>query len=66
MGAFPLVDVAPLLDLAASSRAQLAVGRAVDAACRDSGFFLVTGHGIEPGLRDDLERLTPEFFALPD
>jgi isopenicillin N synthase-like dioxygenase len=66
MGAFPLVDVAPLLDPAASPRAQLAVGRAIDAACRDSGFFLVTGHGIEPGLRDDLERLSREFFALPN
>ena len=66
MGAFPLVDVAPLLDPAASPRAQLAVGRAIDAACRDSGFFLVAGHGIEPGLRDDLERLSREFFALPN
>ena len=66
MDAFPLVDVAPLLDPAASPRAQLAVGRAIDAACRDSGFFLVTGHGIEPRLRDDLERLSREFFALPN
>ena len=66
MGAFPLIDVAPLLDPAASPREQLAVGRAIDAACRDSGFFLVTGHGIEPGLRDDLERLSREFFALPN
>jgi isopenicillin N synthase-like dioxygenase len=66
MGAFPLVDVAPLLDPAASPRAELAVGRAIDAACRDSGFLLVTGHGIEPGLRDDLERLSREFFALPN
>ena len=65
MGAFPLVDVAPLLDLAASPRAQLAVGGPVEPPAA-SGFFLVTGHGVEPGLRDDLERLSREFFALPN
>ncbi|MBW3551285.1 MAG: efflux RND transporter permease subunit, partial [Proteobacteria bacterium] len=41
-------------------------GRAIDAACRDTGFLLVAGHGIDPALRDDLERLSREFFALPD
>jgi isopenicillin N synthase-like dioxygenase len=66
MAGFPLIDAAPLLDRAASVDDRLAVGRAIDAACRDSGFFLVTGHGIGPGLRADLERLFREFFALPD
>jgi isopenicillin N synthase-like dioxygenase len=66
MAGFPLIDAAPLLDRAASVDDRLAAGRAIDAACRDSGFFLVTGHGIGPGLRADLERLFREFFALPD
>ena len=66
MTGFPLIDVAPLLDDGAPAGAQLAVGRAIDAACRDSGFFLVTGHGIDRGLRDDLESLCRRFFALPE
>ena len=62
----PVIDVAALLDDGASAADRSAVGRVIDAACRDSGFFLVTGHGIDPRLRDDLERLSREFFALTD
>jgi isopenicillin N synthase-like dioxygenase len=64
--ALPLIDVAALLDGDAPVADRLAVGLEIDAACRDSGFFLVTGHGIDRRLRDDLERLAREFFALPD
>jgi isopenicillin N synthase-like dioxygenase len=66
MISLPLVDVSALLDPAASSANCARVGRAIDAACRDTGFLLVTGHGVDPALRDDLERLSREFFALPD
>ena len=62
----PLIDVSALLDREAPVRDQLAVGLEIDAACRDSGFFLVTGHRVDRLLRDDLERLAREFFALPD
>jgi isopenicillin N synthase-like dioxygenase len=62
----PLIDVAALLDPAAPEADRVAVGREIDAACRDSGFFLVNGHGIEAQLRDDLELLAREFFALPE
>jgi isopenicillin N synthase-like dioxygenase len=62
----PLLDVSPLLDPHADAADCAQVGKAIDAACRDTGFFLVTGHGIDRGLRDDLERLSREFFALPD
>ena len=62
----PQVDVSPLLDPAATATDLDRVGREIDAACRDTGFLLVTGHGIDPALRDDLERLAREFFALPD
>ncbi len=64
--ALPLIDVAALLDDDSRPADRLAVGREIDAACRDSGFFLVTGHGIDPQLRDDLEARSREFFALPD
>jgi isopenicillin N synthase-like dioxygenase len=62
----PLVDVSPLLDANANAVSCAEVGRAIDGACRDTGFFLVTGHGIDRTLRDELERLSREFFALPD
>ena len=66
MNSLPLVDVSALLDPDASSESCDGVGREIDAACRDTGFLLVTGHGVDPALRDDLERLSREFFALPD
>lgn len=62
----PLVDVSPLLDPGSGAAARQAVGRQVDAACRDTGFLLVTGHGVDPVLRDELERLMRAFFALPE
>jgi isopenicillin N synthase-like dioxygenase len=63
---FPVLDVSALVDPGSSPEARRAVGRAMDLACRTSGFLLVSGHGIDPALRDDLEALHREFFALPD
>jgi isopenicillin N synthase-like dioxygenase len=65
-GGLPLIDVSAVLDPDADPAACADVGRAIDAACRDTGFFLVTGHGIDPTHRDELERLSRGFFALPD
>lgn len=62
----PLLDVSPLLYPSASDVDRARTGRAIDEACRDTGFLLVTGHGVDPALRDDLERLSREFFALPE
>jgi isopenicillin N synthase-like dioxygenase len=62
----PLVDVSALRDPGADPSRCAEVGRAIDAACRDTGFLLVTGHGVDPALRADLDRLSREFFALPE
>jgi isopenicillin N synthase-like dioxygenase len=43
-----------------------AVAHAIDRACRDNGFFAITGHGIPLALSDELERVSREFFALPE
>jgi len=60
----PVVDVSPLVG---GGGDRLAVASAIDAACRDYGFFSIVGHGIEIELLDRLERLGREFFALdPD
>ena len=66
MPTLPVVDVSALVAPSSSSDARLAAARELDAACRACGFVLITGHGVEPALRDDLESLFREFFALPD
>jgi isopenicillin N synthase-like dioxygenase len=56
-----LVITVPLVDL----RAQNAVA-AIDDACRRHGFFSVTGHGVDPALRERLESEARNFFALDE
>ncbi|HEV7648275.1 MAG TPA: 2-oxoglutarate and iron-dependent oxygenase domain-containing protein [Actinophytocola sp.] len=43
-----------------------AVAGEIERACRDSGFFYVTGHGVPPSLRAELDARSREFFALPE
>ena len=62
----PVVDVSALVDPSSSYEERRAVGARLDEACRTCGFLLVTGHGVDPALRDDLERLAREFFALSE
>src|SRR5438876_974436 len=42
------------------------VARLIDEACRDTGFFLVTGHGIPVDLISRTRQRAIDFFALPD
>jgi isopenicillin N synthase-like dioxygenase len=57
-----LVDISPLLD----GSDVPGVARRIDAACRSTGFFRVTGHGLDPALLENLDRLAREFFDQPD
>jgi isopenicillin N synthase-like dioxygenase len=59
--ALPVIDVAPLLGGAPST----AVAEQIQAACRERGFFYVTGHDVPAGLLDELADASAEFFALP-
>jgi isopenicillin N synthase-like dioxygenase len=61
----PVIDVSPLLG-DGSDAAAAPVASAIDAACRDLGFFVISGHGVDPQLRRDLDAAAREFFALPD
>jgi isopenicillin N synthase-like dioxygenase len=61
----PVVDIGPFLSGGPDDRATGAVADAIDESCREIGFFLVTGHGIEPGARADLLAAAQRFFALP-
>ena len=63
------VSHVPVIDLAPARRGgraeRLAVARAIDAACRDIGFFAITGHGVPDRLVHDLRRVAHGFFELP-
>src|SRR5438477_6241682 len=64
----PMTDV-PLIDLAPDQVGGLAdrrrVAATIDAACREIGFFAISGHGVPEALVDDLRRHAHAFFALP-
>ena len=54
------MDAVPVIDLGAAragGRAdRLAAAAAIDAACREIGFFAIRGHGIPDALVEDLRR----------
>ncbi len=59
----PVIDVSALV----TGRGDPAeTGRALDAACREFGFFYVRGHGVDEGLQGRLEALAHQTFALDE
>ena len=60
----PVIDVGPLTGVAPAA-ATAAVAEQIQVACRERGFFYVTGHGVPAGLLDELAGASAEFFALP-
>ncbi|HUF92028.1 MAG TPA: 2-oxoglutarate and iron-dependent oxygenase domain-containing protein [Candidatus Limnocylindria bacterium] len=63
MNEVPVIDLTPARHGDAAGRARVAA--AIDGACREIGFFAITGHGVPDGLVHDLRRTAHEFFALP-
>jgi isopenicillin N synthase-like dioxygenase len=61
--AIPIVDIDPLRRDPASAAAT-AVVDAIDAACRETGFFVVTGHGIDTEMTAAFDAARA-FFAAP-
>ncbi|MBN9409614.1 MAG: isopenicillin N synthase family oxygenase [Burkholderiales bacterium] len=59
----PIIDLKPWFDGTPEGRD--AVGRAVDAACRDIGFLVITNHQIPAELIGRVSSASREFFALP-
>jgi isopenicillin N synthase-like dioxygenase len=62
--ALPVIDIGPLVR-GEPLEATATVAGQIDLACRDRGFFYVTGHGVPAGLLGELTAASAEFFALP-
>jgi isopenicillin N synthase-like dioxygenase len=60
----PVIDVGPLVG-GAPAAVRATVAEQIQMACRERGFFYVTGHGVPAGLLDELAEASAEFFALP-
>ena len=56
MPEIPLIDIARFADHAS-------LGRALGATARDTGFFVITGHGIAPAMIDAVFAQSQRFFA---
>jgi isopenicillin N synthase-like dioxygenase len=63
VSAVPVIDLGPAR--ADDARGRRRVADAIDTACREIGFFAITGHGISHGLVDALRRRAHEFFGRP-
>jgi isopenicillin N synthase-like dioxygenase len=61
MTTIPIIDIASFLD----GTDREGVAAAVDAACRDIGFMVITGHGVELDLLHRTRELALEFFRMP-
>ncbi len=62
MASLPIIDVEPLV----RGGDPTGVAGAIGSACRESGFFYVSGHGVPADLLARLDALSREFFALPE
>jgi isopenicillin N synthase-like dioxygenase len=59
----PVIDIAPFLRGVSADKARVAeqVGR----ACRDIGFLVIQGHGVDPVLSERMRAVSRTFFDLP-
>jgi isopenicillin N synthase-like dioxygenase len=67
--AIPIIDVSALRGRgfpAAPDPEERRVAAAIDQACRDVGFFVIVGHGVDAGLLAALDAGARGFFARPD
>ena len=63
MNTLPIIDIAPLYS--DDQAAWPSVAEQIDRACREWGFFYITGHPISPARINELLTAAKTFFALP-
>ena len=59
----PIIDIGPFRDSAAGTGKVVA---RIERACRETGFFLVTNHGVPVEVTGRLYKLARAFFDLPE
>jgi isopenicillin N synthase-like dioxygenase len=59
----PVIDISPFHHGDAAARQALAA--TVDRTCREIGFMVISGHGVDPGLIAAVETLSRAFFDMP-
>jgi isopenicillin N synthase-like dioxygenase len=58
----PIIDISGLVK---NNSNKSAVAEQIGKACRESGFFYVSHHGVSEALQKNLKALSQEFFRLP-
>lgn len=62
MSDLPVIDISALLSLGPAGRAPDDIAK----ACRDTGFFYISGHGVSSEVLRALDETSRAFFALPE
>ena len=63
LASVPVIDIGPYLR--GTREGKSSVAKAVNQACQDIGFLMITGHDIAPDLIDRVDAAARPFFALP-
>jgi len=59
----PVIDIAPYRTGGEAGKREVAA--AIDRACRDIGFLVISGHGVAPELVEETREVTRAFFDVP-
>jgi isopenicillin N synthase-like dioxygenase len=59
----PIIDFSAFLDPKSSDDAKLEVAKKLDQACREVGFFYLSGHGIDSSLFSEMLSNAKQFFT---
>jgi isopenicillin N synthase-like dioxygenase len=59
----PVIDMGPYV--AGTPEGKRQVAEELGRACREVGFYVLVGHGVDPTLVDQVETVSREFFDLP-
>jgi isopenicillin N synthase-like dioxygenase len=59
----PVIDLLPYF--AGATEEKHRVAAELDRACRDVGFYVIIGHGVDPELIEQVEAVSRQFFDLP-
>ena len=59
----PIIDLTPYFEGGQNNKRKVAAD--MNRACEDIGFFIITGHGVDPELCRKANNVSREFFDLP-